>query len=71
MCRGTIFLHIYRGPTYSFAEDYPSKPHFYGSPLQSYTDISPSPFKRFRPIKSRLTLIEAMTHKKWGLEAVI
>jgi hypothetical protein len=32
--------------------DYPSKPHFYGSPLQSYADISPSPFKRFRPIKS-------------------
>ena len=27
--------------------DYPSKSHFYGSPLQSYVDISTSPFKRF------------------------
>jgi hypothetical protein len=42
------------GSSVFICSDYPSKPHFYGSPLQSYADISPSPFKRFRPIKSRV-----------------
>ena len=30
MCRGTIFLHIYRGPPYSFAQNIPLNPNFMG-----------------------------------------
>jgi hypothetical protein len=30
MCRGTIFLHIYRGPPYSFTQNIPLSPIFMG-----------------------------------------
>ena len=73
MCRGTNFLHIYRGPPYSFARIIPLNPIFMGhrfNPMLTSLLRHSNGFDQSNRVL-RFTLIEAMTHKKWGLEAVI